>query len=264
MRDINLKYMATYKKRGHKPKTKVEKQQNIEEGSTTAEVFNTLDETASKTEAFVAKNQLYIYIIVGVVAAVVLGSLAYKEYVAEPKEKLASNDMFQAQKFFNEAVNGVEKDSLFTLALNGGEGKYGMLDIIEEYSGTQAANLANYYAGTAYLRLKDYKNAVSYLSEFKSDDEILAPLAKGNIGDAFVQLNQPEDALSYYEDAIALRDNGYTTPMYLYKAGALALDLGDADKALGYFKRIKDEFPDSSEASSIDVFIGKAEVLASK
>ena len=48
--------MATYKKK-YKPKNKVEKEQNIEEGSTTAEVFNTLDETASKTEAFVEKNQ---------------------------------------------------------------------------------------------------------------------------------------------------------------------------------------------------------------
>ncbi len=256
--------MATYKKRGHKPKTKVERQQNIEEGSTTAEVFNTLDETASKTEAFVAKNQKYIFVIIGVVAAVVLGSLAYKEYVAKPKQLTAMNDMFQAQKFFNDAVNGVEKDSLFNLALNGGEGKFGMLDIIDEYSGTPAANLANYYAGTAYLRLKDYKNAVAYLSEFDGDDEVLAPLAKGNIGDAFVQLNQPEDALEYYEKAIALRDNGYTTPMYLYKAGALALDLGQADKALAFFKRIKDDYPDSTEASTVDVFIGKAQVLAGK
>lgn len=264
MRDINFEYMATYNKRGYKPKTKAEKEQNIEEGSTTAEVFNTLDETASKTEAFVAKNQKYIFIIVGVVAAAVLGSLAYKEYVAKPKQLNAMNDMFQAQKFFNEAVNGVAKDSLFNLALTGGEGKFGMLDIIDEYSGTPAANLANYYAGTAYLRLKDYKNAIAYLSEFDSDDEVLAPLAQGNIGDAFVQLDQKEDALGYYEKAIALRDNAYTAPMYLYKAGALALDLGKADKALGYFKRIKDEYPDSSEASTVDVFIGKAEVLASK
>ena len=59
--------MATYKKRGHKPKTKGEKQQNIEEGSTTAEVFNTLDETASKTEDFVAKNQKYIFIIIALI-----------------------------------------------------------------------------------------------------------------------------------------------------------------------------------------------------
>jgi hypothetical protein len=36
--------MATYKKRGYKPKTKKEKEDVLEDGSTTAEVFNTLDE----------------------------------------------------------------------------------------------------------------------------------------------------------------------------------------------------------------------------
>lgn len=266
MRDNNFRkhIMATYKKRGHKPKTKVEKQQNIEEDSTTAEVFNTLDETASKTEDFVAKNQKYIFIIIGLVAVVVLGSLAYKEYIAKPKQQAAMNDMFQAQKYFDQAVTGAAKDSLYNLALNGGEGKFGMLDIIEEYSGTPSANLANYYAGTAYLRLKDYKNAVEYLSAFKSNDEILAPLAKGNIGDAFVQLNQNEDALGYYEQAAEMRDNEFTTPMYLFKAGTIALDLGKADKALAYFERIKNDYANSTEASKVDVFIGKAQVLANK
>ncbi|WP_242085297.1 tetratricopeptide repeat protein [Aestuariivivens sediminis] len=256
--------MATYNKKGFKPKTKAEKQHNIEEGSTTAEVFNTLDETASKTEAFVEKNQKFIFIIIGIVAVVVLGYLGYNEFIAKPKQVEAMNEMFQAQKYFEEAVNGVEKDSLYNLALNGGEGKYGMLDIVNEYDGTPAANLANYYAGTAYLRLKDYKNAVAYLSHFDSDDEILAPLAKGNIGDAFVQLNQPEDALDYYEEAAEMRDNTYTTPMYLFKAGTIALDLGQANKALDYFERIKNDYPDASEASNIEVFIGKAQVLSSK
>jgi hypothetical protein len=49
--------MATYNKRGYKPKNKEGKAHDIETGSTTAEVFNTLDESASKTEAFVEKNQ---------------------------------------------------------------------------------------------------------------------------------------------------------------------------------------------------------------
>lgn len=256
--------MATYNKRGYKPKNKAEKQQDIEEGSTTAEVFNTLDETASKTEDFVAKNQKYIFVIIGLVAVIVLGSLGYKEFIAQPKQTAAMNDMFQAQKYFDEAVTGTAKDSLYNLALNGGEGKFGMLDIIEEYSGTPSANLASYYAGTAYLRLKDYKNAVEHLSNFKSDDEVLAPLAKGNIGDAFVQLNQPEDALGYYEKAAEMRNNEYTTPMYLFKAGTIALDLGQADKALTYFKRIKDDYSNSTEASKVEVFIGKAQVLANK
>lgn len=254
--------MATYNKRGFKPQTKAEKKTNVEEGSTTAEVFNTLDETASKTEDFVAKNQKYIFIIIGAVAVFVLGYLGYNEFLAKPKAQNAMNDMFQAQKYFNEAVNGAEKDSLFNLALNGGEGKYGMLDIISEYSGTPAANIANYCAGTAYLQLKDYKNAVKYLSDFKSDDEVLAPLAKGNIGDAFVQLNQLDDALSYYEEAANLRNNEYTTPMYLFKAGTIAMDLGKTSKALQHFEKIKNDYPNATEAASIEVFIGKAQALA--
>lgn len=39
--------MATYKKRGGKPRTKAEKQEEIEDNSATAEVFNTLDEGAN-------------------------------------------------------------------------------------------------------------------------------------------------------------------------------------------------------------------------
>lgn len=77
--------MATYKKRGYKPKTEkeVEEYDHVEENSTTAEVFNTLDETASKTEDFVAKNQKYIFIIIGVVAVLVLGYLGYDQFVQE-------------------------------------------------------------------------------------------------------------------------------------------------------------------------------------
>jgi tetratricopeptide (TPR) repeat protein len=256
--------MATYNKRGNKPKNKEEKEHSIEKGSTTAEVFNKLDVTASKTEAFVEKNQKYIFVLIGLVAAVVLGYLGYKEFIAKPKQTTAMNDMFQAQKYFDQAVTAPKKDSLYNLALNGGEGKFGMLDIISEYKGTPAANLANYYAGTAYLKLKDYKNAIKYLSDFSSDDEILAPLAKGNIGDAFVQLNQLDDALDYYDQAAKMRDNDYTTPMYLYKAGTIALDLGKADKALSYFETIKEKYPDASETAMVDVLIGKAKVLANK
>lgn len=256
--------MATYKKRGYKPTTKEEKEHDIVDHSTTAEVFNTLDESASKTEDWVIANQKYIFVIIGVVAAVVLGYLGYNEFIAKPKQSEAMNEMFQAQKYFNQAVNGTEKDSLYTLALNGGEGKLGMLDIASEYSGTPAANLANYYAGMAYLNLKDYKNAVTYLSDFSSDDLVLAPMAKGSIGDAFVQLNQPEDALDYYEQAAKMRKNDFTTPLYLYKAGIIAMELGKADKALAYFNDIKENYASSTEATNIDVFIGKARVLANK
>lgn len=251
--------MATYKKRGFKPKTKADKDELLEQQSKTAEVFKTLDEKASKTEEWAIKNQKYIFIIVGLAATIVLGYLGYNKFIAEPKASEAMNEMYTAQKYFDQAVNGTEKDSLYTLALNGGEGKFGMLDIINEYSGTPAGNLAHYYAGMAYLNLKDYPNAITYLEDFSSKDVLLSAIAKGGIGDAFAQLNQPENALEYYEKAIAVSDNEFTAPMYLFKAGSIALTLGENEKALKYFKRIKDEFSVSVEATNIDVFIGKAE-----
>ena len=251
--------MATYKKRGYRPKIQKEKVEVVEESSTTAEVFNTLDEGASKTEEWVVKNQNYIIGVIGAIALVVLAYLGYKKFVAEPKAKEAMNEMYTAKKYFDDAVSGISADSLYNMSLNGGEGKYGMLDIINNYGGTPAANLANYYAGMAYLNLKDYQNAVTHLGDFSSDDKMLGPIAKGGIGDAFVQLNQKEDALGYYEKAFKANTNDFTTPLYLMKAALVAIDLGQNEKALEYLKRIKSEFSESTEATQVDVLIGKVE-----
>jgi len=170
------------------------------------------------------------------------------------------NEMYTAQKYFDEAVNApTGKDSLYNLALKGGEGKYGLVDIANEYGSTPAGNLANYYAGMAYLNTKDYTNAIKYLGDFSTDDAVLGPLAKGGMGDAFAQLDQLPEALEQYEKAITASSNGYTTPMYLFKAANVALTLGQSDKALGYYKRIKSEFEDSDQAKNIDTFIGRAE-----
>lgn len=254
--------MATYKKRGSKPKTKVEKQQSIEDGSTTAEVFNTLDVGASKTEQWVISNQKYIFIIIGLAAVLVLGFLGYDKYVKQPSERNAMNDMYTAQKYFNDAVLGTSQDSLFNISLNGADGKYGMLDIIDNYSGTDAANLANYYAGMAYLNMKDYANAITYLNAFSSNDDILGPMAKGGIGDAFVQLEQLEDAYDYYLQAAESKANNFTRPMYLQKAGVIGLKIGKNKQSLEHFNTIKNDFPDSMEAKDVDVFIGKAQALS--
>ncbi|WP_420572582.1 hypothetical protein [Kordia sp.] len=269
--------MATYKKRGYKVKTKVEKEKEVpaeEIESTTAEVFNTLDETASKTEEWVAGNQKYIFVGIGAIAVILLGYLIYSKVFSAPKEVEAANEVFQANSYFNQAINidlnqdmlkGLAaRDSLFNLALNGGGGKFGYLNIISEYGGTNAANLANYSAGIAYLNLNEYKLAVKHLQEFNSDDIIIGAKAKGAIGDAFIQMEDPTVALEYYEKAFQHSANDATTPIYLYKAGVTALDIGEASKALSYFKRIENEyasFKNTADGKMLDIYIGKAEAL---
>jgi tetratricopeptide (TPR) repeat protein len=257
--------MATYNKRGYKPakdkevKEVTEDISVLEKNSTTAEVFSTLDATASKTEDFVAKNQRIIIGVVGAIALLTVGYLAYQKFVAAPKEEEAANEMFIAQQNFQKATDGVASDSLYKLSLNGSEGKFGFIKIADEYSGTDAGNLANYYAGVAYLNTGKYTEAIDYLGKFKSEDVVLNAMAKGAIGDAYSQKNQPKEALENYVKAAESDKNDFTTPRFLLKAGKTALALGNKEDALKYFTDIKDNFESSPEAATIDVLIGLAQ-----
>ncbi|MCT8339949.1 tetratricopeptide repeat protein [Flavobacteriaceae bacterium TK19130] len=253
--------MATYKKRGYKPKTKEEKQEALEEQSTTAEVFGSLDEGASRTEQWLEKNQKAILGVVGVIAIAVLGYLAYQQFVQKPTEEEAMNELYKAQSYYDMALTAEAKDSLYGLALNGGEGKFGFLGIIDSYGSTDAANIANYYAGISYLNTNRYQEAINHLDDFDGSDTMLAPIAKGAIGDAFVQLDQPGEALKYYEEAAKLAANDLTAPRYLLKAGITAMKLEQYDKALAHFQTIEDEYSTSEEANQAQLYVGQVEAM---
>ena len=258
--------MATYNKRGYKSKTKPEKE-DVEEfiddsESTTAEVFGSLDEGANRAEEWFEKNQKPV---IGVIIAVLVFALlylAYTKFVAEPARAEAANELVVAQESFTtalEATNTSVKDSLYMVALNGKNGKYGLLEVANNYGGTPSGNLAHYYAGMSYLEIKDYQNALSQLQDFSSDDKMLAPLAKGAIGDAFMQLGQADEALSYYEKAAGMNANDFTTPRFLFKAGVAAIDLGKMDVAVKHLTRIKEEYTTSEYASQVDLYLGRAQ-----
>ena len=255
--------MATYNKRGYKtPKEKVETDTQVEnitideKDSTTAGVFNSLDQTASKTEEFVAKNQKAIFGIVAAIALVTVSYVLFQKFVAEPKEENAASEMFLAQQNFQKATEGTKSDSLYNLALKGAEGKFGFIDIASKYEGTDAGNLANYYAGMAYLNTGKYDQAISYLEKFKSEDMVLSTLAIGAIGDAHAQKNQPKEALEFYVKASENNKNEFTTPRFLFKAGQTALGLNNKADALKYFTEIKEKYEATPEAANIDALIG--------
>lgn len=251
--------MATYKKRGYKPKNKKEEQQVQELESTTAEVFNTLDETASKSEQWIEKNSKVLFGALVAIVVVFLAFLGYNKYIVEPNELEASNELAFPRKYFDEAATaGSGIDSLLTLGLEGADGRYGFIDIADAYSGTDAGNMANYYAGVSYLQMGEYDKAIEFLSKFDSDDEMLGPVALGAIGDAFSDINQEEDALEYYEKAASKKTNDFTTPLFLYKAGQTAMSLKEYSKAEDLFTKIKENYSKSDQGRDIEKFINAA------
>lgn len=258
--------MAAYNKRGYKPKTQKEKEVVEESDSATAEVFSTLDDGAGKTEAWVEKNQNIILYVIVAIAVIAAGTWAYTEFVHAPKSDEALEESTQANDFYQLAVNatGEDQDSLFNLVLEGGEGKYGLLKIADEYSGTDTGNIANYQIGMAYLNLggANYQKAIDYLTAYDGDGSIMEAYANAGIGDALVQVGQEEDAISYYNKAADIVPNEFTTPKYLLKSAQASLNTGNNSAAIKNLERIEEEYPEAPEAQIAVVLLGQAQAAS--
>ena len=212
--------------------------------------FAQIEETLTKTEQYIEDNQKSLTVIVGAIVAIVAIYLGFTNFYLEPLEQEAHADMYMAEIYF-------EKDS-FNLALNG-DGQYlGFLDIADEYSLTNAGNLANYYAGLCYLHTAQFEDAIEYLSDFSSDDIILSTLALGCIGDAYLELEDNSSALKYYEKAADNASNDFTTPRYLMKQ-AIVLEMDEEyEDALEMYNQIKEDYSKSQIAQDIDKYIARA------
>ncbi len=209
--------------------------------------FESIEETLSKTEIFIQKNQKILTNVVLGILIIVAAYMAWKKYYFKPHSMEAQSQMFMATNYF-------EKDS-FNLALNGDGNYLGFYDIIDEYGSTPAGNLAKYYAGIANLHLGNYEEALNQLNSFSSDDMMVSSMALGAIGDAYAQMGDNDNAVSYYQKAAENKPNDFITPIFLFKAGLLNEITGNYQDALKAFETIQKEYPKSNESRDTKKYI---------
>ena len=216
-------------------KTKKSQEQH---GSDLLENPEALAGQISKTEEFVAHHKGIVLGGAITLALIVVGFFGYR-YYKNTQETQAQNNMFQAVHYF-------EADSL-NLALNGDGNNLGFLAIIDEYKITDAANLANFYAGAAYLKQGKYDLAILYLEDYNANDLLVQPRAYSLIGDAYMELQDYENAASFYQKAADHKSNKYFTPRYLMKAALAYEKANNKDAAIEAYSEIIDKYWDSEQ-----------------
>jgi tetratricopeptide (TPR) repeat protein len=184
------------------------------------------------------------------IIAIVAGFFAYRNLVSEPNEKKAVEAMFRAEEYYR-------MDSA-RLALNGDNINYGFLKIISKYGGTKAGNLAAFYAGSCYLKLGDYNNAVKYLKDFSTSVKQLQERDYGLLGDAYSELNKTEEAAEQYKKAgTYFEKDELFSPEYLFRSGYLYESMGKTQEAIAMYKTIKDKYPTSTRGADIDKYLAR-------
>lgn len=203
---------------------------------------------AANLEQWIKSNGKTVGIALAVVILIPLGYIGYKKFIQEPKEAEAAAAMFYAEQYFAQEQ--------FELALNGDGNFSGFLTITDEFGGTDAGNLAHYYAGICHLRLGQYAEAIAQLEDFSSDDVLVSSVAYGALGDAYRESGDSENAVKNYEKAANKNPNNFSSPIYLKKAGmTYEDDLNDLDKALACYEKIEKEYPVTREGQEIMKYI---------
>lgn len=211
-------------------------------------------EAVNRTESFLENNGKKVVLALTVIVLLVICGYAYKKLIVDRNADRASELIVEAQYRFE----GETPD--YALALNGDENGAGFLDVVEQYGSTPAGNLAKHYAGVCYLRLGDSENAVKYLSAYKAVNGIPGAIVNaqnlGLRGDIAVDKGDYAEAVNLYKKAVAVSDNNFTAPLYLYKQGLALIAQDKTDDAVKCFEEISAKYPSSLEAREADKLIG--------
>ena len=211
-----------------------------------------MEESLNKSEAFFLKYKKAIIAAVVAIIVLIAGAVLYKTYVSEPNEQKASTAIAKGQELF-----GLGQ---FEQALNGDSANFkGFAKLASEFSGTDAGNLANLYAGLCYAHLNKWEDAVKYLEQFDgADDQMISPSAEGALGNAYAHLNQLDKAVSHLKKAADMADNNSLSPTFLIQAGEILESQGKKDEALKLYQQVKDKYFESMQSQTIDAYIERA------
>jgi tetratricopeptide (TPR) repeat protein len=224
-----------------------------------------------KAKGFWAKFSKPIIYIGSAIILLIGGWFAYKTLYKQPKETKAEEALFQAEQLFDKMTEkGFNKDTI-NLVLNGGtlaDGNIvkGVLSTISKHGGTNAANRAHYLAGACYLHGKEFDKAIKQLKEYDGNGaNQLQSMAYAMIGDAYAELKKNDDALSYYKKAATVNEKDeFVTPDALMKA-AMYCEVNNKPKdAIEMYQKIKDNYPQSAQAQTVDKYLARLGVTDNK
>lgn len=207
------------------------------------------EETFNKSEAFFLKYKKAI--IGGVIAIIIIiaGIIVYNTYVKAPREDKANTIIAKGQDYFG--------NDQFDKALNGdGAGYPGFISIASDYSNTDAGNLANLYAGLCYANLEKWKEAVSYLEKYDTNNDLfISPTAEAALGNAYAHIEQLDKAVEHLKKAAKISDSNTLSPVFLIQAGEILESQGKKSEALKLYQEIKSKYVNSMQYQTIDKYI---------
>jgi len=194
------------------------------------------------------KNRAVVFGLIGTAVAVIALIIAYGFYQSAQQGK--------AQVAMARAVSAYERGE-FQQSLDGTADYDGLLSIVDNFGGTEAGNLARFYAGDALFRLGDYDKALKYFEDFNGDDDFIGASALAGEAAIYEMKGENKRAGNLYLKAVDRDVHDMISTQYLLDAGRAFEAARAFDDARDAYLSIKDNFPDSPAARSVDTYLAR-------
>lgn len=152
--------------------------------------------------------------VVGGIALIILGYFGYQKWIVEPEDIRTAESLYQTESHIVDTQN-------WEMAIKGdtATGAYpGLATQAKNFEGYAGGNIAYYDLGIAYLNSGDAAQALEAFKNVEFEDENLATMTLGAMGDASLNLGKYDDAVNYYTEAYNRRPkNEMTAPLYMMK-----------------------------------------------
>lgn len=126
--------------------------------------------------------------------------------------------------------------------------------VADEYSSTDAGNLAALSAAQSLYNSGKYEEAAKYLKKFSSKDKVIDANAQILLGDCYVNLKKYDDAISAFKSAVKKAEgNPQIAPRALLKQAVVYDEQKKFGDALKCYETIKNDYPEFSLGNGISI-----------
>jgi tetratricopeptide (TPR) repeat protein len=144
-------------------------------------------------------------------------------------------------------------------ALNGVGAKAGLLTIADDYGGTDAGNLAAFYAGKALYEQGQHDRALQYFQQFDKGNDFIGASAYAAEAAIYEERGNFGQAASHFEQAASQYENKLTAPRYLLEAGQAYEEAGNYTAAERVYRTITDKYPDADQAQDVERYLARVQ-----
>ncbi len=227
-----------------RPKKKISKRELKEDALIT---------TYAKATTWYEHNKKNISIGLVSVAALVIIAVVYINNRNANNEKAGTQlgEIFQYydNNQFLLAIDGVPERNIV-----------GLRSIVDNYGSTKAGELARFYLANCYYQLGRYDEALKQFEDFSAGEPLLVTSRLAGIGACYEAKSEYADAASSFEKAAMKYPSDVGAAELLNNAARDYAKVGNKERALELYKKIKKDYPKSTVARDVDRFIAELSI----